>query len=54
VEVLAIGFRHEDRRYSSLSAVASAVTGTRWNGLAFFGLTRPASRKRKERPRAQK
>lgn len=39
VEVLAKGFRYENRYYSSLSAIARAVTGTRWNGLAFFGLT---------------
>jgi hypothetical protein len=39
VEVLAKGFRYENRHYTSLSAVAVAVTGTRWNGLAFFGLT---------------
>ena len=39
VEVLATGFRYENQQYSSLSAVALAVTGTRWNGLAFFGLT---------------
>ena len=39
VEVLSDGFRFENRRYASLSAVAVAVTGTRWNGLAFFGLT---------------
>lgn len=25
-------------RYRSLSAVARAITGTRWNGMAFFGL----------------
>lgn len=37
VEVLANGFRYENRQYTSLSAIA--VTGTRWNGLAFFGLT---------------
>jgi hypothetical protein len=54
VEVLAKGFRYETRHYSSLSAIAVAVTGTRWNGLAFFGLTRPASRTRKERLRAEK
>ena len=52
VEVLAAGFRYENRHYSSLSAVAIAVTGTRWNGLAFFGLTRPAGGERKERSRA--
>jgi len=54
VEVLTNGFRYENRHYASLSAIAVAVTGTRWNGLAFFGLTRPASGKRKEQPRAEK
>ncbi|MCU1274537.1 MAG: hypothetical protein JWO48_1968 [Bryobacterales bacterium] len=39
VEVLAKGFRYENQQYPSLSAIAVAVTGTRWNGLAFFGLT---------------
>src|ERR1700681_4488908 len=53
VEVLAKGFRYENRQYSSLSAIATAITGTRWNGLAFFGLTRPV-RRRKEQPRAKK
>ena len=54
VEVLAKGFRYENRHYSSLSAIAVAVTGTRWNGLAFFGLTRPERRKSKEQPCAKK
>jgi hypothetical protein len=54
VEVLATGFRYENRTYSSLSAIAVAITGTRWNGLAFFGLTRPAGRNQKEQPRAKK
>ena len=45
VEVLGTGFRYEDRHYPSLSAIAVAVTGTRWNGLAFFGLARLVSRK---------
>jgi len=54
VEVLAKGFRYENRHYSSLSAIAVAITGTRWNGLAFFGLTRPTGGKRKERTRAKK
>jgi hypothetical protein len=53
VEVLKDGFRYESRHYSSLSAIATAVTGTRWNGLAFFGLTRPAGAERKERPHAE-
>ena len=38
VRVLAEGFEHQGRCYRSLSAIASEVTGTRWNGLAFFGL----------------
>jgi hypothetical protein len=54
VEVLAKGFRYENRQYSSLSAIATAITGTRWNGLAFFGLTRLVRRERKERRRAKK
>ena len=40
VQVLAEGFEYEGRRYDSLSAVARVITGTRWNGLLFFGLTR--------------
>ena len=40
VEVLTDGFRYDNQHYPSLSAIALAVTGTRWNGLAFFGLTR--------------
>ena len=38
VKVLAKGFEYESRRYRSLSAIAREVTGTRWNGLLFFGL----------------
>jgi Protein of unknown function (DUF2924) len=38
VKVLAEGFEYESRRYRSLSAIARQVTGTRWNGLLFFGL----------------
>jgi hypothetical protein len=36
--VEAEGFRCEGRLYRSLSALALAVTGTRWNGPRFFGL----------------
>ena len=32
------GFRWEERMFLSLSAVARAATGTRWNGPRFFGL----------------
>jgi hypothetical protein len=40
VKVLADGFEYERQQYDSLSAVARKVTGTRWNGLLFFGLTK--------------
>jgi len=38
VMVLDRGFDYEGRVYRSLTAVAEAVTGTHWNGLAFFRL----------------
>jgi hypothetical protein len=38
VTVLADGFAWNDNTYSSLSKVAFAITGTRWNGPRFFGL----------------
>ena len=36
--VLTDGYEWEGRPYRSLSAIARAITGTRWNGLVFFGL----------------
>ena len=43
VEVDATGFRWQGTHYPSLSAAATAIAGTRWNGPRFFGLrqTRP-------------
>ena len=38
VTVLAEGFEWQGRPYQSLSAIARAITGTRWNGWVFFGL----------------
>ena len=38
VTVLPDGFEWEGRPYKSLSAIARAITGTRWNGWTFFGL----------------
>ena len=32
------GYEYQGRPYRSLSAIARAITGTRWNGWAFFGL----------------
>ena len=31
-------FEYQGRPFQSLSAVARTITGTRWNGLVFFGL----------------
>ena len=38
VTVLADGFAWNGKTYPSLSKVAFAITGTRWNGPRFFGL----------------
>ena len=38
VMTLADGFEYKSRKYSSLSEIASQITGTRWNGWVFFGL----------------
>jgi hypothetical protein len=38
VMVMADGFAWNGRTYDSLSKVAFAITGTRWNGPRFFGL----------------
>ena len=38
VDVLEEGFRYGGADYRSLSQIARAITGTRWNGLRFFGL----------------
>ena len=39
VLVTADGFEWDGNTYGSLSAVAFAVTGAKWNGRLFFGLT---------------
>ncbi|MBA3516534.1 MAG: DUF2924 domain-containing protein, partial [Rhizobiales bacterium] len=38
VTVLHDGHEYQGRPYKSLSAVARAITSTRWNGWTFFGL----------------
>lgn len=38
VTVTATGFEWQGRPYKSLSAIARAIAGTRWNGWVFFGL----------------
>jgi len=42
VKVLIDGFEFEGRMYKSLSRIATAITGTRWNGFTFFCLDREA------------
>jgi hypothetical protein len=36
--VLNDGYEYQGSPYKSLSAIARAITGTRWNGWVFFGL----------------
>ena len=36
------GFVYEGIKYRSLSEIARTITGTRWNGLLFFGLAERA------------
>ena len=43
VEVLEDGFEYEGRPYRTLSEVARAITGAKWNGYTFFGLKGPWS-----------
>jgi hypothetical protein len=38
VTVLRDGFEWQGRKYKSLSAIARAIAGTRWNGWRFFGM----------------
>ena len=38
VTVTTDGYEWQGRPYKSLSVIARAITGTRWNGLLFFGL----------------
>lgn len=40
VLVLPQGFEYQGKTFSSLSAVARAITGTAWSGPAFFGIKR--------------
>jgi hypothetical protein len=44
VTVTADGFEWQGRPYKSLSSIARAITGTRWNGWVFFGLRRGGRR----------
>jgi DUF2924 family protein len=52
VTVAPDGFLWGDKTYSSLSVIAQAITGTKWNGPRFFGLrmAREPESKGSERP----
>jgi len=42
--VMADGFAWNGQTYDSLSKVAFAITGTKWNGPRFFGMRDKAER----------
>ncbi|GEL43463.1 hypothetical protein MEX01_40540 [Methylorubrum extorquens] len=53
VTVTTAGYLWNDTTYTSLSPIAEAITGTRWNGPRFFGLrekSRPGSEGAVRRP----
>jgi hypothetical protein len=47
VTALEDGFEWQGSRFGSLSEIARAITGTRWNGLVFFGIKHPSAGKKK-------
>jgi hypothetical protein len=49
VTVVADGFLWGEKTYSSLSTIAQAITGTKWNGPRFFGLRSPREAEAGER-----
>jgi hypothetical protein len=44
VIVLEDGFEYGGKRWSSLTAIAKAITGSHWNGPRFFGLSTKVKR----------
>jgi hypothetical protein len=50
VMVMADGFAWNGQTYDSLSKVALAITGTKWNGPRFFGLRNKGDRSTVEAP----
>ena len=48
VELHVDGFEYDNRRFKSLSAIAREITGTKWNGFVFFGITRQQGKKKDE------
>ena len=54
VTVLETGYVWRGQRYPSLSRIAREITGTRWSGPAFFGLTAPRGAPRHRTARGDK
>lgn len=50
VMVMDDGYEYQGMKYRSLSGVAYAITGTRWNGNSFFGLKDEKDKNRIKRP----
>jgi hypothetical protein len=48
VKVTDVGFEYKRQTYTSLSAVAKAITHTNWNGFGFFGLLERAPAEQSE------
>ena len=48
VTVCTEGFEYAGQRYKSLSAIATEIAGTRWNGFLFFGLKKRGESAREE------
>jgi hypothetical protein len=48
VTVVKEGFEFAGRKYRSLTAITKAITGTHWNGPAFFGLRSSGKSKSQE------
>jgi hypothetical protein len=44
VKILDSGFEFRGKKYRSLSAIATEITGARWNGFLFWGLTKGGGR----------
>ena len=51
VLVLDDGFEHHGKRYTSLTQIANALTGTHWSGPRFFGLIMPPQQTRGRKSR---
>jgi len=51
IEVIEGGFIYEGNKYTSLTSIARAITGTRWSGPRFFGLNTSVAGERQSQRR---